>query len=516
MSNNSAFYEHGIDETVAILTEQIQNLYLEDDIPWIVGYSGGKDSTATLQLVWDAVVDLPAEKRHKPVHIISTDTLVENPVVALWVGQSLKSMQKAIDKAGIPFYPHRLTPEAQNSFWVNLVGKGYPAPRPKFRWCTERLKIKPANKFISEIVKTNGEAILVLGTRKAESATRHASMKRHEKSTRNLLSKNADPSLDRAWVYPPIGEWSNDDVWEYLMLYKNPWDHDNDELFTMYRGATKDNECPLVVDSTTPSCGDSRFGCFVCTMVDQDRSMMAMIQNDEEKQWMKPLLDIRNKWLDKNDRDRRDFRRMNGALMTYSYTTKEDGKEVTHQQLVHGPYKQDYRITLLTQILKAQVEVQNLGPPEVRSMELITIDELEEIRRIWVMDKHEIEDCLPSVYEEIIGKPYPIQNLDESQIFKPDDLAILEEICREQGDTDGIQYRVIRELLHLEQSHRTMARRSGLYTAIDKALERGAFNNEKEAEEFAIRRDKAIQEARNADLSDLQQDNIQEVARDAA
>src|SRR5258708_39721238 len=78
-------------------------------------------------------------------------------------------MREVAASAGLPITPHKLTPEIEDSFWVNLIGKGYPAPRLKFRWCTERLKIKPSNKFIREVVRSSGEAILVLGTRKAES-----------------------------------------------------------------------------------------------------------------------------------------------------------------------------------------------------------------------------------------------------------------------------------------------------------------------------------------------------------
>src|SRR6266436_5078250 len=92
----------------------------------------------------------------------------------------------------------------------------------------------------------------------------------------------------------PIEDWSNDDVWLYLMQVRNPWGHDNKSLLGMYQGASEGGECPLVVDSSTPSCGSSRFGCWVCTVVDKDRSMEAMIKNDEEKVWMTPLLDFRN------------------------------------------------------------------------------------------------------------------------------------------------------------------------------------------------------------------------------
>src|SRR5205823_11152665 len=135
-------------------------------------YSGGKDSSAALQLVWNAVRELPAERRTKAIHVITTDTLVEQPLVAAWVDTSQARMREAARAQGLPFTPHKLVPEVEDSFWVNLIGKGYPAPRLKFRWCTERLKIRPSNKFIRDVARSSGEAILVLGTRKAESATR--------------------------------------------------------------------------------------------------------------------------------------------------------------------------------------------------------------------------------------------------------------------------------------------------------------------------------------------------------
>jgi len=118
------------------------------------------------------------------------------------------------------------------------------------------------------------------------------------------------------------------------------------------------------------------------------------------------------------------------------------------------------------------------------------------------MEKHEIEDTLPRIYEEATGEPYPVKNLDENQIFKPDDMALLKEICIDMGDEENIHYELARELLHLEQQHRTMARRAGLYDTIDKALERGAFNNSAEAEEFAVKRDKALKSIRDDGVAD--------------
>src|SRR4051812_12547307 len=156
-------------DVVRELTDEIQELYLADEVPWVIGYSGGKDSTAVLQLIWLALQGLEADQRTKPVYVISTDTLVENPVVAAWVTQSLETMRHAAEEQHLPIQPNRLTPAVKDTFWVGVIGKGYPAPRPKFRWCTERLKIRPSNDFIRRVVRQHGEAILVLGIRKAES-----------------------------------------------------------------------------------------------------------------------------------------------------------------------------------------------------------------------------------------------------------------------------------------------------------------------------------------------------------
>ena len=315
----SAFDGIGLKGGVAALVDEVVELYRSDDIPWVIGYSGGKDSTAALQLVWFALAKLPAASRRKPVYVISTDTLVENPIVALWVANSLKKMTEEAKRQGLPLTAHRLTPPINNTFWVNLIGRGYPAPRQKFRWCTERLKIMPSTDFIQSVVQEHGEAILVLGSRKAESTARARVMSRFEKRrVRDHLSPNG--SLPNSFVYTPLENWSNDDVWLFLMQMTNPWGYRNKDLLTMYQGASDGGECPLVVDTSTPSCGDSRFGCWVCTLVDKDKSMQAMIQNDTEKEWMLPLLELRNELdppkTEMGDRSLRDFRRMNGTVST--------------------------------------------------------------------------------------------------------------------------------------------------------------------------------------------------------
>ncbi len=478
----SAFDASGIKSAIDELVEEIRALYLLDEVPWVVGYSGGKDSTAVLQLTWMAVSGLPVEKRHKPVHVISTDTLVENPIVASWVSHSLKVMAESAESEDLPIKPHRLTPTVQNSFWVNLLGKGYPAPRHKFRWCTERLKIMPSNAFINDVVQTCGEVILLLGTRKAESVARAKSMAKHEaKRLRARLSPNA--SLPNSQIYSPVEDWSNDDVWLFLMQYENPWGYNNKDLLTMYQGATQDGECPLVVDTTTPSCGDSRFGCWVCTMVSEDRSMRAMIQNDGEKHWMLPLLKFRDRLAVRNDEGKWDDRSLRDWRRLAGNTTLHNGR------LVHGPYTQATREEWLKELLLVQKWLAENGPAEVSDAQLITLAELEEIRRIWVVDKHEIEDLLPQIYEESLGQEYPGVPFHQNGALGKEELSTLRDICEEDGGEAGTMlYQLLRGLLDVEQRFRTMSKRKGLYGELERVIRAHQFGTEEAALESALKK----------------------------
>jgi DNA sulfur modification protein DndC len=470
---------------VAELVDEIRQLLTADEIPWIVGYSGGKDSTAALQLVWMAVSGIPKEQQRKTIHVISTDTMVENPVVSSWVNVSHNRMRKRAKQLGISIVPHLLKPELSDTFWVNLIGRGYPAPRYKFRWCTDRLKIRPSNNFVSGLIKENGQAIMVLGVRKAESSTRSKIMKRYERQrVRDRLS--ASSTLPNCLIYPVISDWQNDDVWMFLMQYENPWGHNNKDLLSMYRRASPDGECPLVIDTSTPSCGNSRFGCWVCTLVGEDKSMSAMIQNDVEKNWMLPLLDFRNdidfRGAEKRDKDRsrRDYRRMSGAVSLYN------------DELVPGPYTQEARVALLNRLLNIQEQVRSAAPPELGDIQVVTVEELQEIRRIWVIDKHEIEDHLPMVYKKATGRDYPGAPLEEYSTFSTKDLSELRELCK-----SDIQYELVRNLIAIERRYELSARRLGIFNSIEDVFKRNFYDDRHDAKERAmemITTRKAIQE----------------------
>lgn len=461
-------------EVVDGLMETVRNLYLADDIPWVIGYSGGKDSTATLQLVWLSLRELDKKKLKKPVHIINTDTLVESPVIESWVTKSLKIMDESAQKEGLPFVTHRLTPEWDNTFWVNFIGRGYPFPRKKLRWCTDRLKIQPVNNFVKNKIAEHGEIILVLGTRKAESANRAKTMAYYEKKrVRELLSPN--PTLANELVFSPLAEWSDDDVWVFLMQYKNPWGYSNKELLTLYRGATADGECPLMVEKGLPSCGKSRFGCWVCTMVEKDKSMEAMIANDEEKAWMTPLLEFRNRFGDEeHDRDRRSFRKMSGNL------------QGSYKQLHHGPYKKEIREQWLEELLEIQKDINENGPEEFENLELITLEELRNIRRIWVYDKHEFDDTLPTIYENVMGKPFDDPDWIVNESFGKEEWDILKGVVAEKYPEEELAFEMVYSLLDTEKRSNSLNKRKGVLAELEACIHHTFYKNEEDATKYYL------------------------------
>ena len=96
--------------------EEIRQMYLDYPYSWVVGYSGGKDSTATLQLIWYALADLPVEQRQKPVYVISSDTFVETPVIVDYIDETLRLIKEQAVKSNMPFKAQKLTPILNDTF----------------------------------------------------------------------------------------------------------------------------------------------------------------------------------------------------------------------------------------------------------------------------------------------------------------------------------------------------------------------------------------------------------------
>ena len=440
--------------SIAAVLDQVREIYLADSRPWVIGYSGGKDSTCALQLVWSVVAGLKKNERKKPVYVLSSDTLVETPVIVHFIDQALTKINEAAHAANLPIVARKVVPNVRDSFWVNLLGRGYPAPSTRFRWCTERLKIDPANAFIQEKVAQFGEIVMVLGVRRGESATRAQVMSLH-RIRGSALARHT--TLPNAFVYAPIEHFSTDDVWTYLLQTPSPWGADNRQLLAMYRNAQA-GECPLVVDKNTDSCGNSRFGCWVCTVVTKDKAMEAMIDNGEE--WLEPLLELRDELAATQDPANkskvRDYRRRNGRVAFKAGSTNT----------IPGPYKMSFRKAFLKKLLEAQKQVNENAPPGEKIV-LIQDEELREIRRIWRMESGDWEDSVSWIVRTVLSRELPVHDDDTFQ-FDGEDGDILFSVCQ---DFD-VPPELLARLLEVQRSVRGLKRRASVHQRIGAVMER--------------------------------------------
>ena len=435
------------------LIGEVRDLYLEDDRPWVVGFSGGKDSTAVLQLVYSAVLSLSPEQRSKQVFVVSSNTLVETPVVLDLLKNTLTNLNRAAKSQGIPVAAHQVIPEHNQTFWVNLLGRGYSAPTKAFRWCTERMKINPVNRFILEKVDEFGEAVVVLGARSDESATRAQVIAKHRIEGTKL---GRHTSLPNAYVYTPIDDWTADEVWEYLMSARRPWGGDNRELLDLYRGSNA-GECPIVIDTSTPSCGNSRFGCWTCTVVTSDKAMESLVEQGES--WMQPLLNFRNMLAETTQPSRkqefRNFRRRTGKVSFARGSVQDDSEGNRIRKHVPGPYWMRYRRAWLEQLLILQRDLQSNG----HCIELITKEELHQIRREWLNDPNEPDwsDHLPVIYRRVYGCDLTWAQ-DDARVFSPSDENDLSAL----GEQYGVPTTLVRKLLDLEIAMDGISKRRGM------------------------------------------------------
>lgn len=336
-----------IDETKQRILEQ----YEADERPWVVAYSGGKDSTLVLQLVMELLLDL-GPKARKPVYVLSSDTRVEAPIVSEYVADALKRIAASARARNLNLHTQLVFPDIDEGFWAKLIGKGYPPPSRWFRWCTSNMKIKPSRRAIDSIVASQGSVILLLGSRLDESSLRAQSINSFVNNERRL---NPHHEIPDAMVFKPIVDWKTDEVWEYLASNPPAWGGSHERIIKLYRQANG-GECPVVLDLSTPSCG-SRFGCWTCTVVKQDKSMEGFIATGEE--WMRPLNTFRAKLI-----KYRDEAGMRSPV-------RRDGTPGA------GPFTNDARKRILRELLETEKSV---GWP------LIADEDLANIQTIWSVE----------------------------------------------------------------------------------------------------------------------------------
>lgn len=443
------------------LINEIQNLYLENDKPWVIGFSGGKDSTTILSLIYTAIQKLEEAERHKHIFVVSSDTLVETPMVVDMISTTIDQINEQAKKSNLPFTAHQVVPKMDQTFWSNLLGKGYPAPTQNFRWCTERMKIDPVSRFILDKVTRFGEVVVVLGARSDESSSRAQVIAKH-KIEGSMLSRHS--SLPGAFTYMPIEDWSFDDVWLYLLGAPAPWGGDHFELFSLYKDSNA-GECPLVIDTKTPSCGNSRFGCWTCTVVTKDRAMEGLIESGET--WLQELKDFRdelfNSTIPENKEKYRNFKRRTGKVQYARQAVDDDSN--TEVKTIPGPYWMKQRQKWLKKLLTIEKNLNDDG----RNITLIQPEELYAIRREWMFDPNEPDwaDTLPQIYREVYGTDLDWADQDAGAFTQAD-----ADLLRELENEHAVPSELAMKLIELEQSMDGLSRRKGLFNSMGSLLNR--------------------------------------------
>ncbi len=420
------------------IRDSLRRLYLNDPRPWLVGFSGGKDSTMVASLIVETVAAIPDIQRKKPVAILCTDTRVEIPAVADTIEATLDRIRKFSEQNNLNIEANLLKPPPEQSFWVNIIGRGYPPPNRIFRWCTQRLKIDPVTTFVQQRMGHWGEAIIHLGARRAESASRAQTMAARE--SRNGLNRH--PDLPRVWVSNPIEYLTTEEVWAYLLQRPNPWGGDNRALYKLYASASN-GECPIQIDTSTPSCGHSRFGCWTCTVVEKDKASEGLLASGDER--MESLIEFRETLLHYQDpaNNKRDMIRKNGSTGP-------------------GPLTIEARRELLRDLLKLQEEV---------GFKLISDDELFLIQDLWKSARRPDDG---GGVARIVTRQKGILMSDWKDTNKLRDLQ--EEVAVEKGVRADTLRRMLAKVDEYSESHRAFGLPDDLLNILkDDLAEQEAF-----------------------------------------
>ncbi len=446
--------EDNFSEFEAIIDEMTY-VYKHDSRPWLIGYSGGKDSSLLVSLVIEVVTRLPEYERNKKIFIVSSDTGVENPIVQRYMHSSSAKINEFSKKINANIRADVIYPDVMQSYWSLVIGLGYPTPEPPgFRWCTERLKILPMNRYTNELIEQYGEVILLLGVRKAESISRMRSI-----SSREIVGKLLTPHSDisRAYVYNPLTEIKNERVWEYLLRNDgvSSWGVDMKYLFSLYQGEDMGEEQSVIgqIDKDKiPVTGNSRFGCWCCTIVKEDKSLQNFIDHGSTE--LIPLRNFRN-WLVsiRQNPEFRDNKRRNGKV--YVKSNGEYG---------FGPFKLTARQEILKRLLQLQKET---------GFDLISNEELKTIDTLWDLEGDLSRRKLVEIYYEVYGEKLAWDEYKEP-LYSND---IIEAI-KNTAETADIPFELITKIIVSINNNKYVAKSSKMQKEFDKLINQEWIHHE--------------------------------------
>ncbi|MDG6935245.1 MAG: phosphoadenosine phosphosulfate reductase family protein [Nitrososphaerota archaeon] len=224
---------------------------------WVLTYSGGKDSTLTAILT---LIFLENNRKINPnLKIVYSDTLLEIAPLRKAAADFLRKAEERINTLQLKGSVHIVRPQVADTFWVRMLGRGYPPPGPHFRWCTKKLKVLPVQRLLEQ--DPAEKTLILTGVRYSESQKRKerlvASCANGGECGQDFWFMNGPKGRNQDY-HAPIVEWRTCKVWDFLAFTAPQLGWPTENLFKLY------------------GFQDLRFGCWTCTLMKEDRTMQEL------------------------------------------------------------------------------------------------------------------------------------------------------------------------------------------------------------------------------------------------
>jgi len=391
------------------IVEELRHYYENDSRPFAVAFSGGKDSSTVLDCVCKAL--LRVNNPTKPVYVSFSDTLLEMDNTIDNINENLESLEAFAKEHNLPIKIRRLKPIPEESYLYLMIGRGYAVPRRDYRWCTDRLKLRPQKRGLEELQSLHPEGFLsIVGTRRAESPERENRIK--ENTIDGMLKIDINDPKNN--VLMPIEYMSERDVWTYLDSETLPW-LDGVKLGKVYAEAgfeREDTECKTLQDGLVQydkyeaGCGKSaRYGCWLCSLLTEDKTLNALAK---QYSYMQELEKFRN-WLSSlrdgfwENRDL--YNHKDHAKLIYNKDNHRFGMSNV------GGYSIEFRSLILRKLL----DTDNKTFPD-REKHIITDEELQLIQEAWI-EEGDIELTAYSILKEVQERILPLSEEAEKLLL---------------------------------------------------------------------------------------------------
>lgn len=283
------------------------------------------------------------------IEVVYCDTGTEIPTVRDHAIKVLTELEGEADARKLPMRVSVLRPPVQDRFLVKVLGRGYPPPSGMFRWCTDRLRVWPIQRVLQELRPCD----VYVGTRWGESSRRNHTMSKYATDDEVVFKHSR---MSDVCVVSPIVDFTTEDVWSAISQHRGLECIDPGALATLY--AFANGECAALETRISRPCAAGRFGCWTCTLVDQDRASENLAANGHR--YLVHLL----AWRDMLIRTSRDAK--------YRCPFRRNGRPGK------GPLTMEARRILLDALLTAQAEAETV---------LLTDEEHEYILHLWNQDE---------------------------------------------------------------------------------------------------------------------------------